>query len=169
MGRAELILVFGAIAIFGIYTLTILDMQLQNRISNVNRKYEDAAVSLAHSYLNMAGNEKFDKNVNNKGMLESGKSFTPPDSLGPESGENNPIDFDDVDDYKGLQDDTLIVDIKGENFYRFRVDFSVNYVSYNGSNWQSSTGITNHKRITMRLNSEYLPSEVIFSRVISYR
>jgi hypothetical protein len=169
MGRAELILVFGAIAIFGIYTLTILDMQLQNRISNVNRKYEDAAVSLAHSYLNMAGNEKFDENVNSEGERKPGKNFTHPDSLGPESGEIYSADYNDVDDYNGLQNDTLIVDIKGENFYRFKVNFTVNYVNYNGSKWVNISGRSNHKKIKMQLKSEYLQSDVIFTRVISFR
>ncbi|HMA63222.1 MAG TPA: hypothetical protein VKP78_11280 [bacterium] len=169
MGRAELILVFGAIAIFGIFSLTILDMQIRTRISNVNRKYEDAAVSLAHSYLNMAGNEKYDERVNSDGKLPSGLSFTHVDSLGTETGEINPANYDDLDDYMDLTNDTLVVDIGGENIFNFTVNCTVYYVDHNGTEWVGSGSISDNKKIEFRLNSDYLPSEANFSRVISYR
>ncbi|MCF7885082.1 MAG: hypothetical protein K9M80_01185 [Candidatus Marinimicrobia bacterium] len=171
MGRAELILVFGAIVIFGIYSLTILDMQLQNRIANINRKYEDAAVSLAHSYLNMAGNEKFDEHVDSDGKLPPGASFTSPDSLGNESGETDLNSFDDLDDYIGLSDSTLSITFYDSDsiIYQFEVDFSAEYVNLVSGSWTTSANITNNKKLTMRINSDYLPSEVVFSRVMSYK
>ena len=173
MGRSELILLFGAIAIFGIYTLSVLQLQVNTRIANVTVKYEDAAVSLAESYYDLITNEKFDENVNNSNELESGESFTAPDGLGLEGAENiSQIEnFDDVDDYDAITNYTLKVGTPGEktgianDTLEFVADITVEYVEKNGGVWQEALNATEHKRVEIKLNSDYLPNEITYSGI----
>lgn len=100
MGRSELLLVLGALILFGLTRLSTNRYMVDQNESIIQREYEFYAISLAQSFIEDGKTKEFDVNVINASPpVPSG--FTGNGQLGPEAGEFYPT-FDDVDDYNGL-------------------------------------------------------------------
>ena len=100
MGRSELLLVLGALMLFGVTMLSANRYMVDQNESIIQREYELYAISLVQSFYEEAKTKEFDENVIGASPpVPSG--LTEYDQLGPGGGETYPI-FDDIDDYNGL-------------------------------------------------------------------
>ncbi len=135
--------------------------------------YQTRAAALAQSFLSQIMARSFDQNSDRDGggiRCDEGTSVcTPPQALGPDSGESNPSQFNDVDDYIGCwgTPETLsqcqgndrgdITDVLGESsadkYRNFRVEVSVVYDNLNSS--APSLQVTNYKKITVVIFAGY--------------
>ncbi|MCM8800680.1 MAG: hypothetical protein NC912_01485 [Candidatus Omnitrophica bacterium] len=81
-------------------------------------------------------------------------------NLGPNSGENQRLDYDDVDDFNGY------LDSPAPGYTRRCI---VDYVTLNTNIWESSASTTNFKRITVSvLRSEQLAGEVSLVTIVTF-
>lgn len=156
-----MLLLLGAIAIFGRFTLTINNSRYTNEFWIIQSEAQMVATSLAAGILETAAAKAFDE-VTQEGFFSGQPTdLTAPSQLGAESGENYPA-YDDIDDYEGLN-----LEIIGANGIRYEVVGRVRYVS--GDNPASEqTSQTYFKKLTVTVQSEFMPFPVAMSRVCAY-
>ncbi|MFA4838860.1 MAG: hypothetical protein WC703_05235 [Candidatus Neomarinimicrobiota bacterium] len=161
IGRAELLILLGAIAIFGRYTLTINSARYNNDFQIIACESQTMASSLADAVIESATTKEFDE-ATVSAILSGGlSSLSEPTALGAESGEVYP-NFDDIDDFNGFSmSDTTV------NGIQFEISANVGYVNENDLvNFQSDQ--TYMKRLNVTVSSEHIPEPVTISRIFSY-
>lgn len=160
MGQRELILVLGALTIFGMTILTANKFIVAQNDEMLEHEFEYFAASLAQGYLEEAKNMAYDENVinNTPGSLPTG--FTSAGSLGPNGGESYD-DYDDVDDFDGYSE--TINSGRGD----FIVDIVVVYVDPADPDNTSSTK-KYCKKMTVTVTNDMLNHPVILSQVFGY-
>jgi MSHA pilin protein MshD len=106
-------------------------------------------VALAQSYLDEILGKGFDEASNPRGIPPCRNNCTDPDGFGPDGGENGRADFDDVDDYIGLdegwQTAEPLRDAEGNprtGYESFRVRVSVRYLDLSPGGAEESLGAT---------------------------
>lgn len=161
IGRAELLILLGAIAIFGRYSLTINAARYNNDFRIIACESQTVAASIADGVIETAVTKGFDEATVSTILSGGLTSLTEPNLLGAESGEVYP-DFDDIDDFNGLtMSDTAV------NGIQFEITSTVGYVSEDDPvNFQSDQ--TYLKRLNVTVSSEFIPEPVTISRVFSY-
>lgn len=165
MGRAELLLLASAIVIFEFFTLTLTRMQLDIKLSNIEQKFDNFAISVAKSYLETMEVHAFDENINSDNSLPLGfvmpDSLTDLDSLGVDSD-----DFvqDDLDDFitSGFTGNLSIAD---STYFNYTLICNVYYV---GDDLSVSATKTSKKRADVTIQNDFLDHDVEFSRIFSY-
>jgi len=161
IGRAELIILLGAIAIFGRFTLTVNAARYNNDFRIIACESQTVASSIADGVIETAVTKEFDE-ATVSAILSGGlPSLTEPALLGAESGEVYP-DFDDIDDFDGFSmNDTTV------NGIQFEISATVGYITDDDLvNFQSNQ--TYLKRLNVTVSSEFIPEPVTISRVFSY-
>ena len=158
MGRSELLLVLGALMLFGITRLSTNRYMVDQNDSIIQREYELYAISLVQSFYEEAKTKAFDNNVIGASPpVPSG--LTAYDQLGP-GGETYPI-FDDIDDYNGL----ALTDSTARG--NFDVTIEVGYVEENDPevivNYE-----TLFKTIFVSVSNAYLMQPVQLSFLFGY-
>lgn len=110
---------------------------------------EMRAVALAQSYLDEILGKRFDEASNPRGIPPCRTDCTGEASFGPDGGESDRGDFDDVDDYHGLdegwQTATDLRDAEGNprtGYDSFRVQVSVRYLDTSPAGEEESLGAT---------------------------
>ncbi|NUN08264.1 MAG: hypothetical protein HUU54_03730 [Ignavibacteriaceae bacterium] len=158
---SQSLLTIAAMMLLTTLAIRVNSTVLMSQETSQNSKFGLAAISLATSEIEEASRLAFDENSNDN-PLTSVNSLTNVSALGKESGETNPSNFDDLDDYHNYSytDSTQISAV-------FRVWFSVNYVNTASLNSVSSSK-TWHKRITVNVASPSMRDTVRFSSVFSY-
>jgi hypothetical protein len=127
-------------------------------------------MSLAQSRLEEIKRKFFDENTTQNAQ-NSLSSLTPPNKLGPETGETYP-NFDDADDYNAQQfKDTVQIDPNlpraKSNLEFFNETCYVVYVSINNLNQAVNTATWN-KRITVTVKNSSKSDSVSVSTIYSY-
>ncbi len=122
MGRSELLLVLGALILFGLTRLSTNRYMIDQNDAIWQREFENYSLALAQSFIEEATTKAFDENeINGNPTIKD--DFTHPNNLGPD-GEVYP-NFDDIDDFNGYAEiDTTTRAI-------FDVEIAVGYVQEN--------------------------------------
>jgi len=165
MGKAELLILLGAIVIWGIFTLFVNETRFNNEISIMQSQFEISAVGIANSYLEEAKSKAFDEI-----LLSSTPStlpdtlpdeFNSPDNLGVDADEIYP-NFDDIDDFHNY----TVSDTTSEGFV-YIVSITVGYVAT--SDFGNFSAIrTFYKRMNVTISSPDLSNNLNLSRIYPY-
>jgi hypothetical protein len=164
MGQRELLLVLGALTIFGTTTLTANRFVVDQSDAMLQHEFGYFAASLAQGYLEEAKSMAFDENVihNTPGSLPSG--FGNPSGvakIGPESGETYGT-YDDVDDFDGYSE--TIDSGRGD----FVVNVAVGYVNAANPDTITTVSETFFKKMTVTVTNDMLDYPVNMSYVFAY-
>jgi len=160
MGQRELLLLLGAITIFGTAALNVKRFIVDQNESMLERQYEVYAVSLAQSFIEEAKVKKFDANITNPSSPNA-NDFTNHPALGPETGETYAT-FNDVDDYKGFSK----TDSSGLG--EFSVALQVGYVQETNPDAVVNNR-TFYKKLTVTVTHRFLKTPVVLNNVFGYR
>jgi len=160
MGQRELLLLLGAITIFGTAALNVKRFIVDQDESMLERQFEVYAVSLAQSFIEEAKAKKFDANVTNSSSPNA-NDFTNTPALGPEMGETY-ASFNDVDDYKGFSK----TDSSGLG--EFNVALQVGYVQEANPDVVVNTR-TFYKKMAVTVTHRFLKTPVVLNNVFGYR
>lgn len=160
MGQRELLLLLGAITIFGAAALNLKRFTVDQNESMLERQFEVYAVALAQSFLEEASVKAFDANGTNASSPEE-DDFTDPAALGPEAGETYPA-FNDVDDFDGF------AKTDSSALGTFRVTVQVGYVQEANPNLVVNTR-TFCKKMTVTVTQNFLPRPINLSQVFGYK
>lgn len=161
VGRAELMILLGAIAIFGRFLLTINTARFNTEFRVIAGESQYIAASLAESVIDEASTKAFDHATTTFFLHGGTAGLTEPSFLGTETGDVYP-DYNDIDDYHGL----TLTDT-ASNGIQYNVSVAVGYVDE--SNWETTlSSKTLMKRMNVTVSSEHLPDTVTISRVFSY-
>lgn len=167
MGKAELLILIGAIVIWGIYMVSVNEARFNNEISIMQSQFEISAVGVANSYLEEAKSKAFDEillSSTSSTLPDSlpGKFTAPdPDSLGVDAGEIYP-NFDDIDDFHNY----TVSDTTSEGFV-YTVSITVGYVAT--SDFDNFSAIrTFYKRMNVTISSPDLSNNLNLSRIYAY-
>lgn len=162
MGRTEMLVLLGAIAIFGRFTLTINSSRYTNEFWIIQAEAQSNATALAARYLDEATQRSFDEVTISGAFLSGGVSdLTASTLLGAESGETYP-NFDDIDDYGSLS-----LTVTGANGVEYQIRGTVCYVSRDNPAAQQTTQ-TYYKKLTITVSSPFMTSSHTLSRIFSY-
>jgi hypothetical protein len=161
MGRAEMIILVGAIAILGRFSLTVNNALAHNEIHVIQSEYELNAIAIAESYFRQAWLKSFDENTVNSFPASIPEDFTDDEALGVDTGESYP-NFDDIDDFN----DFSILDT-ADNGMAYTLAISVGYITAdNKENFANSP--TTLKRMNIAIGGDYLRNTVNLSRIYPY-
>lgn len=139
---------------------------------------ETRAVALAQSYLDEIFGRRFDENSNPRGIPPCLSSCTAEIDFGPDLPETERIDFDDVDDYHGLDEGLGQADplrdaegLERLGYENFRVRVSVRYLALDPGGVEETLGVNaddlensmDAKLITVTVNHVSNPQGWAFS------
>lgn len=160
MGQRELLLLLGAITLFGAAALNVRRFMVDQDEALLQRQFEMYAISLAQSFIEEAKVKKFDANNTNDSAPNT-NDFTNPAALGPEAGESFG-NFNDLDDYDGLsQPDS-------SNLGVLNVTVQVGYVQEANPDVVVNTR-TFYKKMTVTVSHYFLDAPVTLSTIFGYK
>jgi hypothetical protein len=160
MGQRELLLLLGAITVFGAAALNVKRFIVDQDESMLRRQFEIYAVSLAQSFIEEAKVKNFDANVTDPSSPDP-NDFTNPPALGPETGENY-ASFNDVDDYDGFSK----TDSSGLG--EFNVAIQVGYVQESNPDVVVNAK-TFYKKLTVTVTHYFLEAPIALNNIWGYR
>ena len=154
------------LTIAGILLLSFLLVTVnKNNLERSSTLYKSGSVidanGVAQSIIDEIQCKAFDENTITKSVWSS-DSLTTPNSLGPESGETQNIQFDDVDDYNNY---STVITVG--NYGDFSIHTSIKYVM-NMSPDNLSNSQTYSKRIEVAVTNFSYPDTLKYYHVISY-
>jgi len=158
MGQRELLLVLGALILFGLTMLSTNRYVIDQNESVIQREFEFYSISLAQTFIEEAKTKAFDEKVIN-GTVNNPGQLTLWNLLGPE-GETHP-NFDDVDDYNGL----TLTDSTGSD--EFDVSIEVGYIDET----DPETIVNNrhyYKRMNVTISNPFLIQPLVLGFVYAY-
>ncbi len=162
MGRSELLLVLGALVIFGRFALIVNNSLLDNSTRVLESEFEITGISILQETISEVGLKAFDEASVSSIPASIPGDFTAAPNLGPETGEIDSSLFDDVDDYNELiMTGTTIAGMT------YNIAIEVGYVSIADLDTLSSQKST-MKRMNLTLTSDYLSNDLNLSYVYSY-
>lgn len=161
MGRAEMIILIGVIAILGRYSLTVNSVLASSELNVLQSGYELNAILICDEFFNQAWLLSYDQNTVFSQATSIPASFTSANSLGPETSEVYP-DFNDIDDY----DSYTATDTTADGM-TYSVSIGVGYVEINDKDTIVLTQTT-LKKMTITVVSDYLRNDISFSRLYPY-
>lgn len=160
MGQRELLLLLGAITVFGTAALNVKRFTVDQNEAMLQRQFEIYAVALAQSFIEEAKVKKFDANATDPSSPDL-NDFTNPPALGPEMGENY-ANFNDVDDYDGFSK------IDSTSLGEFSVALQTGYVQ------EANPGVvvntrTFYKKMTVTVTHGFLKAPVTLTYIFGYK
>ncbi|NQT97976.1 MAG: hypothetical protein HQ562_09575 [Candidatus Marinimicrobia bacterium] len=161
MGRVEMIILVGAIAILGRYSLTVNSVLLSSELNVLQSGYELNAILICDNLFNQAWLLAYDQNTVLSQAKSIPASFTSANSLGSETGEVY-SDFNDIDDYNNYTATNTTVD-----GMTYTVSVGVGYVEINDKDTIVPIQTT-LKKMTVTVVSNYLRNDISFSRLYPY-
>ncbi len=159
MGQRELLLVLGALILFGLTMLSTNRYVIDQNESIIQREFEFYGISLAQSFIEEAKTKAFDEKVVNGYVSATGQLTNWP-QLDPDPHETHP-NFDDVDDYNGL----TLTDSTGSD--EFDVSIEVGYIDET----DPETIVNNrhyYKRMNVTISNPFLIQPLVLGFVFSY-
>lgn len=167
MGKSELLILASAIFVFGIFTLSLTEMQLGITRHNVQQKIEYYLISEANSFLEKIEIHKFDDILNDDNSVPAGvevpDDFTPADSLFSEPSDSTGIL--DIDDFAGVYSDLSITIDDSTYWSNYRINCTIYYVDNNLSPVSTQTI---RKKVDIELTSDLIDNTYRFSRVFTF-
>ena len=160
MGQRELLLVLGALILFGLTMLSTNRYVVDQNESVIQREFEFYGISLAQTFIEEAKTKAFDEKVVNGAVTVVGQ-LTHWNSLGPDGGETHP-NFDDVDDYNGL----TLTDSTGSD--EFTVSIEVGYVLAEADPETIVDNRSWYKRMNVTIANPYLIQPIVLGYVYAY-
>ncbi|NUM73180.1 hypothetical protein HUU40_02350 [candidate division KSB1 bacterium] len=160
MGQRELLLLLGAITVFGTAALNLKRFIVNQNELMLQRQFESYAVALAQSFIEEAKGKSYDDRDTNPAAPKT-YDFTAPAALGPEAGEIYPR-FNDVDDYDGF------TKIDSSGLGKFSVAIQVDYVEESDPNRVVNTQ-TFYKKMTVTVTHYFLDQPITLSSIQGYR
>lgn len=161
MGNRELMLVLGALVIFGITTLTANQFVASQSDAMLQHEFEYFAASLAQGYIEEAKNMAFDQNVINNTPSSLPSGFTNANSLGPGGSEVYGT-YNDVDDFNGYSE--TIDSGRGD----FEVNITVGYVNAATPDSLMTTTKSFYKKMIVTVTNDMLDHPVSMHYVFGY-
>jgi hypothetical protein len=160
MGQREMLLLLGAITVFGAAALGLKRFIVDQDEAMLRRQFEYYAVALAQSFIEEAKAKSFDAKGTDPSAPDE-DDFTAPASLGPEAGETHAT-FNDVDDYHGF------AKIDSSGLGKFNVAIHVGYIED-----PAPQLVVNHrtfyKKMTVTVSHNLLAAPIALSNVWGYR
>jgi hypothetical protein len=123
MNTGQMLLSVGAIVLLGTTVITMNRSSLQNGTILQQTQIGIYGISLANSTIEEASGKAFDQNTDDNAVSTTG-ALTSPSYLGRESGETDPSNFNDFDDYNNM---TKIDTVQGVDIFTTKAE--VYYVS----------------------------------------
>lgn len=158
MGTGQMLITVGALILLGLVVLRVNNGFLNTGTVIMETKFNLLAVSLATSVIEEATGKAFDQNTDTSSVDDVDELSV----CGPEAGEVFTSQYNDFDDYNGL--DTLVTDMPSA---AYRVECTVGYVDESNPNdiilskrW--------HKRIEVMVTSESMTDTIRLSTIYSY-
>ena len=161
MSSGHQLLTISGILLLSFLFLTVNKNNSDRSASLYNNGSIIDANGVAQSIIDEIQCKAFDENTISKSVW-SRDSLTNPNSLGPEYGENNHTQFDDVDDYNNY---STMIDV-GE-YGKFYLHTSITYIINMQPNSLSNIQ-TYSKRIEIALTNFSIPDTLKYYHVISY-
>lgn len=155
--------------LFTIMTLVFLAMLNVTFFNSSGESYNTASdnqaiisgINFGESLIQDIILRSFDEKVVNNSVTDS-DSLTSTVDFGPDLGEVNWTQFDDVDDFNGY---TRVDSTEGMG--QFQLSVAINYVSESNIN-NSSYSRTFLKKITINVNNEFLKNSLVLDYVVGY-
>jgi len=161
MGKAELLILLGAIVIWGIFSLSVNNARFNSEISAMQSQFEISAVGIVNSYLEEAKAKAFDEILLSSTPSTFPDEFTGPGDLGVDAGEIYP-NFDDIDDFHNF----TMSDTTSDGFV-YTLSITVGYVG--ASDFDNFLSIrTFYKRMNVTISSPDLLNNLNLSHIYSY-
>lgn len=132
MNTGQVLLSIIAFAFLGTVLVNFNHLVLASNEDMSNSHDVILGTTIAATYLDEAQSLAFDQVAINTPIYDP-NSCTPPENLGPDSGEAAPPEFDDFDDYNGY----VAIDTAQGNNGVFESDFTVSYVDPENINFRS--------------------------------
>lgn len=161
MGTQQIILVIGGMVLLGLLALTFYNSYNTKTDLDIYNQAVITASGIGQSMIDEIQAKAFDQNtVNNR--VHNPAQLTAAGSLGPETGETSPLNYNDIDDYKNyVRLDTLAT------MGIFRTSVDVNYAQELNPN-QISSIPTFSKRIDIWVTNVYLKDTLKLSSISTY-
>ncbi len=159
MGQRELLLVLGALILFGLTMLSTNRYVIDQNESIIQREFEFYGISLAQSFIEEAKTKAFDEKVIN-GTVNTPGQLTHWSQLGPDAGQTHP-NFDDVDDYNGL----TRTESTGRD--EFDVSIEVGYINETDPETIVNPG-SYYKRMNVTISNPFLIQPIVLGYVYAY-
>ncbi len=161
MGSAQLILIAGGLILLGFVSLTIYSSFGSKTDSDLYNEAYITASGVAQSIIDQILTKSFDQNTVAASVADP-SALTAVASLGPDAGETNVTQFNDIDDYKNYsRNDTLSV----MGIFHSQVD--INYAVKMNPDQISGTK-TFTKRIDVYVSNAYLKDTLRFTYAKAY-
>ena len=161
MGRGQMLLVIGAVVLFGMATLGIYRGIHAHQRTLVECEVLPRAILHAERFIEEARTRAFDEATISTTVTDS-SALTPPGSLGGDVGETYPA-FDDVDDFHNF------VIVWQEEGIGFQAKITVSYAGGTLPNAISDVGYrTFMKHFTVEITSPYLNYMVALNHIFTY-
>ena len=161
MNSGHMLLTIAGVILLSNLILNVHKANTNRMLTNYTSESVIDASGLAQSIIDMIQSKAFDENTIDAAVWQL-DSLTAAINLGPESGEYNHTDFDDIDDYNNYST-TVSLDRMGD----FDITVNVFYVSTLNPQIKSSTP-TYSKKIEMSIINYSLLDTLKYHHIISY-
>jgi hypothetical protein len=161
MNSGHMLLTLAAVFLLSNLILNSHKANTSRMLTNYTSEAVIDASGLAQSIIDMIQSKAFDEMTVNKPVWQT-DSLTTVNNLGPETGEYQHTDFDDIDDYNNFNT-TVSLDRMGD----FDINVSVFYVSTLNPNIKSSIP-TYSKKIELSIINYSLLDTLKYHHIVSY-
>lgn len=168
MGSSQILLILAALMILGTITISANKKMLNAGDTVLNSEAVITGTAIGQAEIERITVLRFDQKLPPPLTTDSVSALTPPDDLGPDSGEDpaNAATFNDIDDYNGYVDS-----VNTPRFGYYKRTCSVYYVTADDPDQNAETQ-TFIKRIDVQVSSPYIDTpnhEITLSKLVSYR
>ncbi len=161
MNSGHMLLTIAGVILLSNLILNVHKANTERMIATYTSESVINASGLAQSIIDMIQSKAFDENTVNAEVWQL-DSLTAAINLGPESGENKHIEFDDIDDYDNYST-TVTLDRMGD----FDINVNVCYVSILNPQIKSSIP-TYSKKIELSIINYSLLDTLKYHHIVSY-
>lgn len=167
MSNTQMVLALGALILLSLIIINTSRSTMMTEDVLYDSNFGITATSIASSIIEDASKKRFDHVFYiDSSTVYDANFFTSVGSLGPDSGEvsSDPKTFNDFDDYN---DYSTLDTSMAKQTAPFNVECQVNYVSPDDLD-NISGSKTFHKKITVRVSSEFMKDTIVMSSIYSY-
>jgi hypothetical protein len=157
----QMLMSIGALLLLTLTVLRVNNTILQTDTIMQESKFGILATSIATSLIEKASKKAYDANTFEDAVSDKSE-LTPATSLGPNSDENTPDEFNDFDDFNGYTEQ-----ISNLPSATYDVSCEVCYINPNVPDGKLNTQSW-HKRMTVKVSSPFSQDTVKLSTIFSY-
>ena len=161
MNLGQMLMSIGALLLLTLTVLRVNNTIIQTDSIMQESKFGILATSIATSLIEKASKKAYDANTFDDAVSNTSE-LTPATSLGPNSGENTPDEFNDFDDFNGYTEQ-----ISNLPSATYDVSCEVCYINPNIPNGKLNIQSW-HKRMTVTVSSPFSQDTIKLSTIFSY-